>query len=227
MLGRLFERLEERVEGLRSEHVHFVDHVDFVLSLDRRITNVVAQLAHLFDAVVARAVDLKHIETVAARDFLTAVAYPAGCHGRPVNAVECFSQNARGGCLADSARPDEKIGVGQPILLDRVLERTRDVFLADEIVERLRPVFSRKNLVTHAPNLVPRGWAKTEFRRAQSASSSSERNCSCRCRRADFLIARRSLRPLPSPPAVPSASGYQCRPADAKSGAASRRFSAR
>ena len=80
VLGRLLERLEERVERLRSEHVHFVDHVDFVLSLDRRITNVVAQLAHLFDAVIARAVDLKHIKTVAARDFLTAVTFSAGCN---------------------------------------------------------------------------------------------------------------------------------------------------
>ena len=163
MLGRLLERLKKRVEGLRSEHVHFVDHVDFVLSLDRRITNVVAQLAHLLDAVVARAVDLEHIETVAARDFLTAVAHPAWSNGRPVNAVERFSQNARGGGLADPARPDEKIGVGQPILLDRVLERTRDVFLADEIVERLRPVFSRENLVTHAPNLC--GGRRSENRK--------------------------------------------------------------
>ena len=73
-----------------------------------------------------------------------------------MNAVECFSQNARSGCLADSARSDEKIGVGQPILLDRVLERTRDVFLADEVVECLWPVFSRKNLVAHGANLVPR-----------------------------------------------------------------------
>ena len=163
MLGRLFERLEERVEGLRSEHVHFVDHVDLVFSLDRRITNVVAQLAHLFDAVVARAVDLEHIETVAARDFLTAVADPAGCHGRPVNAVERLSENARGGGLADPARPDEKIGVGQPILLDGVLERTRDVFLADEIVKCLRPVLPRENLVAHAPNLVRRGLGENRF----------------------------------------------------------------
>jgi hypothetical protein len=80
-----------------------------------------------------------------------------------VDAVERFGQDARSGGFADPPRPNEKIGVGQPILLDRVLERTRDVFLADKIVERLRPVFSRKNLVTHAPNLVRRGLGENRF----------------------------------------------------------------
>ena len=143
--------------------MHFVDDVDLELALGRRITNVVAQLAHLFDAVVARAVDLEHVETVAAGDFLAAVAYAAGCDGRPVNAIERFGQDARGRGFADSARPDEKIGVREPILLDRVLQRPRDVLLADEIVERLRAVFSRKNLVAHAPNLVRRGLGENRI----------------------------------------------------------------
>ena len=58
--------------------------------------------------------------------------------------------------LPDPARPDKKIGVREPILLDRVLERARDVLLADQIVERLRPIFARENLVAHALNLVRR-----------------------------------------------------------------------
>jgi len=80
-----------------------------------------------------------------------------------VNAVERFSQNARGGGLADPARPDEKIGVGQPILFDRVLKRARDVFLADEIVKCLRPVLPRENLVAHTSNLVRRGLGENRF----------------------------------------------------------------
>ena len=42
----------------------------------------------------------------------------------------------------------------QPILLDRILERARDVRLPDQIVERLRTIFSGKNLIAHVPNLV-------------------------------------------------------------------------
>ena len=157
VLGRLFERLEQRIEGLRGEHVHFVDHVDFVFPLDRRITNVVAQLAHLLDAVVARAVDLEHVETVAPGDLLAAVANAARRDGRPVNAVERLGENARGRGLPDPARPDKKISVRETILFDRILERARDMRLADQIVERLRPIFARENLVAHAPNLVRRG----------------------------------------------------------------------
>jgi hypothetical protein len=56
--------------------------------------------------------------------------------------------------------------VGQPVLLDRVLERPRHVRLPDEIVERLRPIFSRENLIAHAPNLIrfnPRENRNQEF----------------------------------------------------------------
>ena len=42
----------------------------------------------------------------------------------------------------------------EAVLLDRVLERARDVRLPDEIVERLRTIFSRENLIAHAPNLI-------------------------------------------------------------------------
>ena len=67
MRRRFLERLEQRVEGRRSEHVHFVDDVDLELPFARRVTHVVAQLAHLLDAVVARAVDFENVEAVAAR----------------------------------------------------------------------------------------------------------------------------------------------------------------
>ena len=119
----------------------------------RRVAHVVAQLAHLLDAVVARAVDLEHVEAVAAGDFLAVIAHAAGRDGRAVHAVERLGQDARGRGFADAARPDEKIGVREAVLLDRVLQRLRDVLLPDEIVERLRPIFPRENLVAHAINL--------------------------------------------------------------------------
>ena len=152
--GRFFERLEERVERRRREHVHFVDDVDLEMPFARRVTDVVAQLAHLLDAVVARAVDLEHVEAVARRDFLAAVADAAGRDGRAVHAIERLRQDARRRCFPDAARPDKQIGVREPILLDRVLERAGDVRLPDQIVERLRAIFSGENLIAHVPNLV-------------------------------------------------------------------------
>ena len=163
VLGRFLQRLEQRVERRGSEHVHFVDDVDFEFPLGRRVAHVVAQFAHLLDAVVARAVDFEHVEAVAAGDFLAAVAHAAGRDGRPVHAIERLGQDARGRGFPDAARPDEKIGVREAILLDRILERARDVLLADQIVERLRPIFSREDLIAHAPNLVRRGSGENRF----------------------------------------------------------------
>jgi hypothetical protein len=44
--------------------------------------------------------------------------------------------------------------MGETVLRDRILQRTRDMRLPDQIVERLRPIFSGENLVTHAFNLI-------------------------------------------------------------------------
>ena len=80
-----------------------------------------------------------------------------------MDAIERLGEDARGGGLADAARPDEEIGVREPVLFDRVLQRPRDVLLPDDIVERLRPIFARENLVAHAPNLVRRGLGENRF----------------------------------------------------------------
>ena len=150
---RFFQRLEQRVERRRSEHVHFVDDVDLEVPFARRVAHVVAQLAHLLDAVVARAVDLEDIEAVAAGDLLAVIAHAARRDGRAVHAVERLRQDARRRSFPDAARPDKKISVREAVLLDRVLERARDMCLPDQIVERLRPIFPRENLIAHASNL--------------------------------------------------------------------------
>src|SRR5262249_48628558 len=48
---RLFQGLEQGVEGLRGEHVDFVENVDLVAGADRGIANRVVDLAHVVDAV--------------------------------------------------------------------------------------------------------------------------------------------------------------------------------
>ena len=74
--------------------------------------------------------------------------------GRSVHAIERLGQDARRRGLADAARSDKQVGMREPVLLDRILERARDVRLSDEIVERLRSIFAGKNLIAHGPNLV-------------------------------------------------------------------------
>ena len=69
MRRRLFERLEERVEGLLREHVNFVNDVDFELRGGGRVLHRLAQLADFINATVARAVNFQHVERAALGDF--------------------------------------------------------------------------------------------------------------------------------------------------------------
>ena len=128
---RFLEGFQERVERGGTEHVHFVDDVDLEMPFARRVTHVIAQLPHLLHAVVARAVDLQHIEAVSSRDFLAAVTNSAGRDRRAVHAIERLREDARSRCFPDPARSDKEVGMRKPILLDRILERARHVRLPD------------------------------------------------------------------------------------------------
>ena len=153
MLGRLFQRLQKRIKRRRRQHMHFVDEINFVTALGRSISNVLPQLAHVFHTVIARAIDLDHVETVACRNLPAVIAFSAWRDRRSFDAIERLRQDARGRCFADAARPDKEIGVGEPVLRDRVFQRARHVRLPDQIVKSLWSIFSGENLVTHAINL--------------------------------------------------------------------------
>ncbi len=70
--GRLLQSFQQRVERRRREHVNFVNDVDFELRIGRRVFAGLAQFAHLFDAVVARAVNFQNVQRAALGDFLDA-----------------------------------------------------------------------------------------------------------------------------------------------------------
>jgi len=153
MRRRLFERFQQRVERFLGEHVHLVDDVDLVTAFRRRVAHVVAQLAHVIDTAVARAIDLDHVEAVARGDLRAVIALSAWRDRRAVDAIERLCQNSRSRSFADAPRPDEQIRVSQAVLYDRIFKRARDMRLPHQIVESLRPIFSGKYLVTHTLNL--------------------------------------------------------------------------
>ena len=49
---RLLQRLQQRIEGRRREHVNLVDDVDFELARGRRELGRIPQFPHLIDTVV-------------------------------------------------------------------------------------------------------------------------------------------------------------------------------
>ncbi len=60
--GRLFQRLQQGVEGRRGEHVHFVDDVDLVAPLVGGEVDLIAQVAHVVHAGIGGGVDLDQVE---------------------------------------------------------------------------------------------------------------------------------------------------------------------
>ena len=129
--------------------MHLVNEIDFVTPFGRRIPNVLAQLAHVLDAIVACAVDFDHVETIAAGDLAAVIAHAAWRNRRAFDAVERLCQNSCRRSFANAARANKKIRVREPVLRHRIFQRARDVGLADQIVKRLRPILSGENLVIH------------------------------------------------------------------------------
>ena len=140
--GRLFERLEQRIERRRREHVDFVDDVDLELRRGGRVLAGLAQLAHLFHAVVAGAVDLEHVERPAFRDLLAPGIVVGEVNARSGRGVQTLGEDAGEGGLARAARAGEQIGVGDAARLDRVGQRACDVVLTHDVLETLRAIFA-------------------------------------------------------------------------------------
>ena len=144
VVRRLLQRLQERVERARREHVDLVEDVDLLPRPLRRHAHRVAQLADVLDPVVGRRVDLDDVERTALLEGRARVARPARLGGRPLAqrrlAVDRLREDARRRRLADAARPAEQVRVGEPVACDRIAERLGDVLLRDEVVEGLRPV---------------------------------------------------------------------------------------
>ena len=83
VLRRLLERLQQRVEGRRRQHVHLVDDVDLEARRRGTVADVLVQIADVLDAGVGGAVDLHDVERAPRRDLETARALPARLRRRP------------------------------------------------------------------------------------------------------------------------------------------------
>ena len=129
--------------------MYLVDVVDLELAAGRGEADRLAQVAHLLDAVVSRAVDLEHIERAALGDFDADVLVGIEVDARATGAVEGLGEDAGGGGFAGAAWPDEQVGVGQPFLGDGVAQRAHDMILAKHVGEGFWAVFAGEDLIAH------------------------------------------------------------------------------
>ena len=153
---RLLQRLQQRVERRRRQHVNFVEDVDLVARLHRRVADRVVDLAHVVDAVVGGGVHLDHVEMAALHDRLALHAERRHRDGRAGDRtvrqliVERAGQDARGRGLAHAAHAGEDPRLRNAAGLERVRDRAHHRFLADEIVEGGRTILARQHAVAAA-----------------------------------------------------------------------------
>ena len=149
---RLFQRLQQRVEGLLRQHVHFVDDVDLVARGDRAIAHALDQLAHVVDAGARGRVHLDHVDMAVLCDGSAIVADAAGIDrgtARSVGAdtVQGTGDDAGGRRLADAAYAGQHEGVGDAAGGDGVAQGAHHRFLADQGREIDRTVFAGEDAI--------------------------------------------------------------------------------
>ena len=133
MRGRLLERLEESVEGLKRKHMDLVDDVDAVTAYLRRDTDLFGQRTNIVHRVVRCGVQFVNIERAALVERPARLALVAGLAvGGRIEAVDRLGENARAGRFADAARTAEQVSVGQLPARDRVAQRRCDMRLPDD-----------------------------------------------------------------------------------------------
>ena len=124
VLGRLLQRLQQRVEGALGEHVHLVDQVHLVAGHQRLVARALDDLAHVVDAGVGGGVHLQHVGVPALHDLGAVAPEPGHVEGRLVDAValvvERARQDARGGGLADAAHAGQHVALGDAVGGERV-----------------------------------------------------------------------------------------------------------
>ena len=150
---RLFQRLEERIEGGARKHVHFVEDVDLVARRDRRIADRIVDRADVLDAVVRGRVHLDDVEMPALHDRLAVYAENrhvdrrAGDRAVRQFVIERARQDTRRRGLADPAHAREHPGLRNAAALEGVRNRADHRILADQIREGRWPVFAREHAI--------------------------------------------------------------------------------
>ena len=150
---RLFQGLQQRIEGCIGYLVSFVEDKDAVAVASRFGGSRGNQPAHLFDAAIRGRVDFDHVHGAhrAFANLAAGVAHAAGFGHRAVAglAVQGHRQNAGNRRLSNSAMPAENVTVGDALLFQRILQSTDNVILSDHIGELLWTVFARQNGIAH------------------------------------------------------------------------------
>ena len=149
MTGRLFQGLEQRVVGLRRQHVRLIEDIHLVPTDGGGELDLLPELADIVYAAIGRRVHLDYIHRIPGDDSLAHVTLAAGVGCRPVLAVERRRQDPSGGRLAGPARPGQQIRMSDAVVGQGVLQRLGDVLLPDDVVKAPGAVLQTEGDVGH------------------------------------------------------------------------------
>ena len=134
---RLLHDLQQGVEALRRDHVGLVDDVDLVAAVHGGEEGPLTQVTRLVHAAVAGRVDLDDVDAARtpAREVDARPARATGGGRGALLAVQAPGEDACRGRLAAAARAAEQVGVVDPVVGERPLQRLGDMLLPDDLVE--------------------------------------------------------------------------------------------
>src|SRR6476619_7890703 len=119
--GWLFERFQQSIERILGDLMNFIDDIDFEPALGWLVADVFYNLANLIDATIRSAVDFKDVDGLALGALFTVRALITRSRRRPLLAIQCFGQNARGGSLADPPHSSEQKSMRDALCSNGVL----------------------------------------------------------------------------------------------------------
>ena len=160
MIGRFFQRLEERVGGADGHPVGVVDHADFAVSNQGPIDDLLFDLPNLFDLDLGCrefTIRFNH-KVIGMRARVDVIAGAAGSAsveavlGWTMVAEKRLSEAESGRSLPDGIFAVKEIGVGQTLPCRRRLERDDGRAVANDRVKR-HIIVRRSDVLSNATNL--------------------------------------------------------------------------
>ncbi len=137
-----FQGLQQGVESVLGQHVHFVNDVNLILALHGGVFDLFAQVTDIVHTVVGSAVDFQHVH---GRTLVHGNAIFADFAGRgrgSLFTVQSLGENACGGGFPHSAGAGEQKRMGDAAGRKGVAERLGDMLLSHHFFEILRPPFA-------------------------------------------------------------------------------------
>ena len=149
MRGWFFQCLQQGVEGGHTEHVNFVDDINFKRAAGGHIFDIFPQFPDLIDTVIGCTVDFKNVGPMPAGNLFARSASITRHGSWPLRTIHGLGQYSGNGCFTRAARTGKQDRMGDSIRRNRVGQRSSDMGLFDDLLKGLRTVLACKNKIGH------------------------------------------------------------------------------